>query len=93
MKFKSEKIKDPDGKSIKIREINVKQRQEIIKLSGSDTDSLEIDANLIKMGVTEYKDLTIDEIMEFPSSFFSKVARKIMALSALDGDEDAEKNS
>ena len=93
MKFNSETLKDPDGEKIEIREINVKQRQEIIKLSSSDTDSLEIDAHLLKMGVTQYKDLTIDQIMEFPSSFFSKVAKKIMKLSALAGDEDAEKNS
>ena len=94
MKFKISKI-DIEGESISIRELSARQRQDLFGLYKAETNPIEIQANIIKMGCIGMEEKTTDEILDLPGGCFDEIAKGVLKISGLDegSEEEAEKNS
>jgi len=89
MKFKESVLK-VEGEEITVRELSAKQRQTLFELHNSETNPIEIQANIISMGCEAFVDTSIDEIGDLPGSYFDSIAKGVLKVSGLDDDAEAE---
>jgi len=83
------------GETYLASELSARQRQELFKLYKEDKDPVEVQAYTVKMGYEEFKDLPIDELIDFPGSALATLSDGVLIVSGLadNADKEAEKNS
>lgn len=93
MKFDKKTI-ELKGERFTINELSARNRQAIFKMfKKEDIDAVELQAHYIKLGCTEFKDSTLDDIMELPGTVFGKLADEVVQVSGLSDEADTTKNS
>jgi len=95
MNFETKTV-EVKGNTYNVQELSARQRQEVYKLFKSDdVDPVSLQAHYILRGCVEFKDSTLDEIMDLPGSLFGTLADEVVKISGLadESAEDSEKNS
>jgi len=74
------------GQEVEIVELSAANRNEVVRLYNKDDNVTVymIEATVIKMGCTQAKELSVQEIMDWPSDAFNEVYKAIMRLSGLE---------
>lgn len=95
MKFKESAKLKIDGEKVIVRELSARQRGELFQLNNAETNPVEIQAHIVKMGCPKYKDTSIDDISDFPGTSVDEISKEILDISGLgdDAEAEAEKNS
>lgn len=78
-----------------LTELSARARQVMFALYKDDTDPISLQANYIRLGCDELKDMSIDEILDgVPGTVLTKLSERIIEFNGLNVDsvEDAEKN-
>lgn len=92
MKFKTLDL-EINGEVFKLQEISARQRQELFNAYKGEADPIEAQAKSIQMGCSNFKDKSLDEVLDMPGTIFTDLADAVMKLSGLGDDKDDEKNS
>jgi len=94
MKFKESAL-TIEGEEIIVRELSARQRSTLFDLHNANTSPVEIQAHIIKMGCSEFKEVSVDDIGDFPGSAVDDISKAILDISGLGDDSSvsAEKNS
>ena len=92
MRFKHSKV-NIDDTEVEVRELSARQRRELFELHSKDTNPIEIQAHVIKMGCDMYSDKSVDDILDISGTAFDTLAKEILHISGLDEEAADEKNS
>lgn len=93
MKYELEKkIVEIKGRKIEVFEMTGRQRKELPKQMEEGVD---LESFCIQVCAPEFKDMSIEEILDLPSSIYTAVSDAVLKLSGLssDANEEAAKNS
>ncbi|MBK6585378.1 MAG: hypothetical protein IPG20_21375 [Gammaproteobacteria bacterium] len=94
--LKSSTFELPDGEALAIRELSAGGRRALVEVTRSNAgDAFVIAATAIKAGCPEFKDSSVDDILDaLPAELLNDLATAVFALSGIaSGDEaQAEKN-
>ncbi len=75
------------GKSIELRELNGKAQAEVMQAHG-DGDVVKVSAVIVKYGVTEFDEKTVDEVMEMlPLRTLTEISDAVTKLSDIGIDQ------
>jgi hypothetical protein len=84
--FESKKV-EAGGKTFTVHEITVKQRKEIFSQHKEDGDATTMAANLVLFGCDQFKEKSIDDVLELPGTVFDKISSAVADVSGMGGDD------